>query len=317
MIKVFRSELYAMVHSPVVWVFMTLMLLLSMAAVSVGAKYHHPAERVYFVTGARDAELERSLEQAMGPDWDRFVQYNEKNREYQMNLHKYQLMRDLGQCPSLFERSDFLHCYELYPERYPLEAQDIFEGWAVTGIFSDIGGSTYFWLFFAVFFFGRAHTRRGYTAGILCGVKRRDLVLGRILVYVLTGALLSVFQTILSFALFAPRVHAVYGTAVMARGFAARLAIDLFFCGLVMAFSVLIRKPVLSFVASFGVVVLFFSNRAVIQLPVFQLYEKALDCIVTGEGFGAACLPLAAWMVTVFAVTGIASVLYIGRAELK
>lgn len=317
MIKVFRSELYAMVHSRVAWVFMALMMLLSMAAVSIGAKYHHPAERVYFVTGARDTELERSLEQAMGPDWGQFAGYNERTGEYQMNLDKYKLMKDLGQGSYLFGRSDFLLCYEIYPERYPLETQDLFEGWAVTGIFSDLGGSIYFWMFFAAFFFGRAHTRRGYAAGILCGAKRRDLVLGRVLVYVLVGALLSVLQTFLSFVLFAPRVHEVYGTAVMARGFAARLATDLFFCGLVMVFSVLICRPVLSFVASFGVVVLFFSNRAVIQLPVFQLYEKALDCIVTGEGFGSACLPLVAWMVAVFAVTGIASVLYIGRAELK
>lgn len=317
MIKVFRSELYAVVHSRVAWVFMALMMLLSMAAVSVGARYHHPAERVYFVTGARDMELEQSLEQAMGSDWDWFVRYNETTGEYQMNLDKYKLMRDLGQCPYLFERSDFLHCYEIPPERYPLDAQDIFEGWAVTNIFSDISGSVYFWLFFAVFFFGRAHTRRGYTAGILCGVKRRDLVLGRILVYMLTGALLSVLQTLLAFALFAPRVPEIYGAAVMVRGLAARLAIDLFFCGLVMVFPVLICKPILSFVVSFGVVVLFFSNRVVIQLPILQLYEKALDCIVTGEGFGAACLSLVAWMAVVFAVTGIASVLYLERAELK
>lgn len=319
MIKVFRSELYYMVHSRVVWVFMVLMTLLSVSTVSMGAKYHHPAERVYFVTGARDMELERSLEQAMGPEWDQFVRYIERTREYQMNLDKYKLMRDLGQCPSLFEHSDFLHCYEIYPERYPLDAQDIFEGWAVTGIFSDIGGSVFFWMFFAAFFFGRAHTKRGYTAGVLCGVKRRDLILGRILVYVLVSVLMSGIQTLLALTLFAPRVPEIYGAAVMARGLAARLAIDLFFCSLVMVFSVLIRKPVLSFLASFSVVTFFLSNRAVIRLsvPVFMLYEKALDCIVTGEGFGAACIPLAAYMVAVFAATGIASVLYLSRAELK
>lgn len=319
MIKVFGSELYYMVHSRVVWVFMVLMTLLSVSTVSMGAKYHHPVERVYFVTGARDMELERSLEQAMGPEWNQFVRYNERTREYQMNLDKYKLMRDLGQCSSLFEHSDFLYCYEIPPERYPLDAQDIYEGWAVTGIFSDIGGSIFFWMFFAAFFFGQAHTKRGYTAGVLCGVKRRDLILGRILVYVLVSVLMSGIQTLLSFALYAPRVPEIYGAAVMARGLAARLAIDLFFCGLVMVFSVLIRKPVLSFLASFSVVTFFLSNRAVILLPVpvFKLYEKALDCIVTGEGFGAACIPLAAWMVAVFAATGIASVLYLSRAELK
>ena len=317
MIRVFKSELYSMVHSRVVWVFMALMMLFSMFAVSVGAKGHSPAERVYFVTGARDAELEDVLERAMGPDWDHFVRYIETNGEYQMNLDKYNLLRDSGQCRYLFERSDFLHCYEIYPERYSLDEQNIFEGWAVTGIFSDINGAVFFWIFFAVFFFGRAHTRRGYTAGILCGVKRRALILGRILVYVLAGALLSVIQILMSFVLFAPRVPEVYGAAVMARGFAARLAIDLFFCGLVLVFSVYIRKPVLSFVASFGFVILFFSNRAVVSLPIFNLYTKALDCIVTGEGFWAAYFPLVAWMVAVFAVTSIASVLYIDRAELK
>ena len=75
MIRVFKSELYSMVHSRVVWVFMALMMLFSMFAVSVGAKGHSPAERVYFVTGARDAELEDVLERAMGPDWDHFVRY--------------------------------------------------------------------------------------------------------------------------------------------------------------------------------------------------------------------------------------------------
>lgn len=317
MIKVFRSELYSMVHSRVVWVFMALMMLLSMLAVSVGARYHNPAERIYFVTGARDAELEGGLEQAMGPDWDRFVSYNETNGEYQMNLDKYNLLRDSGQCRYLFERSDFLHCYEIYPERYSLDEQNIFEGWAVTNIFSDISGSVDFWIFFAVFFFGRAYTRRGYTAGILCGVKRRDLILGRILVYVLVGALLSVIQALMSFVLFAPRVPEVYGAVVMARGFVARLAMDLFFCGLVLVFSVFIRKPVLSFVASLGAVVFFFSNRAVILLPIYHLYDKALDCIVTGEGFWTAYFPLAVWTVAVFVVASIASALYIGRAELK
>lgn len=317
MIKVFRSEWYSMVHSRVVWVFVALMLLLSMFATSIGAKYHHPAERIYFTTGARDEELERSLEQAMGPDWNQTVQYIERNGEYQMNLDKYELLRDLGQCSYLFERSDFLHCYEIYPERYPLDAQDIYEGWAVTGIFSDMGGALFVWIFFAVFFFGRAYTRRGYTAGILCGVRRRDLVLGRILAYVLAGVGLSVIQTYMAFVIFAPRVPELYGAAVMIRGFAARLAIDLFFCGLVLVFSVLIRKPVLSFVASMGFIVFFLSNRAVILLPVIPLYYRALACIVTGEGFLAACLPLAAWTVAVFAVTGLVSVLYIGRAELK
>ena len=133
----------------------------------------------------------------------------------------------------------------------------------------------------------------------------------------LVGALLSIIQALMSFVLFAPRVPEVYGAAVMARGFATRLAIDLFFCGLVLVFSVYIRKPVLSFVASFGFVILFFSNRAVVLLPIFNLYDKVLDCIVTGEGFWAAYFPLVAWTVAVFAVTSIASVLYIGRAELK
>jgi len=306
-----------MVHSRVAWVFMVLMTMFSVFAVSIGAKRHQPAEKVYFVTGARNAELEGGLEQAMGPDWDKRVWYDEKNGEYRMNLDDYEMLKDSEKCRYLFERSDFLHCYEIYPERYSLNEQNIFEGWAVTGIFVDIGGAVFVWVFFAVFFFGRAYTRRGYTAGILCGVKRRDLILGRILVYVLAGVLMSVIQTLLSFALFAPRVPEVYGAAVMARGFAARLAMDLFFCGLVLVFSVLIRKPILSFIASFACVIFFFSNRAVILLPVSNLYGKALNCIVTGEGFWTAYLPLVVWTVAVFAVTSIASVLYIGRAELK
>lgn len=317
MIRVFRSELYSMVHSRVAWAFVVLMTLFSMFAVSIGAKGHQPAEKVYFVTGARDAELEGGLEQAMGPDWDKRVWYDEKNGEYWMNLNDYEMLKDSEECRYLFERSDFLHCYEIYPERYSLDEQNIFEGWAVTGIFSDVSGAVFFWIFFAVFFFGRAYTRRGYTAGILCGVKRRDLILGRILVYVLAGALMSIIQTLMSFALFAPRVPEVYGAAVMVRGFAARLAIDLFFCGLVLVFSVFIRKPLLSFVVSFGFVIFFFSNRAVILLPVFELYAKALERIVTGAGFGAAYFPLVIWTAVVFAAASIASVLYIGRAELK
>lgn len=317
MIKVFRSELYSMVHSRIVWIFVVLMMLFSMFATSMGAGGHQPAERVYFITGARDAELERGLEQAMGPDWDKNVWYDEINGEYRMHPGKYEVLKDSKEYRYLFERSDFLHCYEIYPERYSMDEQNIFERWAVTGIFYDLGGAVFVWIFFAVFFFGRAHTRRGYTAGILCGVKRRDLILGRILVYVLAGALMSVIQTFMSFALFAPRVPEVYGAAVMVRGFAARLTIDLFFCGLLLVFSVFIRKPILSFVVSLGFVIFFLSNRAVILLPVSNLYEKALDHIVTGDGFGAAYFPLAAWTVVVFAVTSIASVLYIGRAELK
>lgn len=317
MIKVFRSELYSMVHSRVVWAFVVLMTLFSMFAVSIGARGHQPTEKVYFVTGARDAELERGLEQAMGPDWNKRVWYDEKTGEYWLALSDYEMLKDSEKCHYLFERSDFLHCYEIYQERYSLDEQNLFEGWAVIGIFLDISGAVFFWIFFAVFFFGRAYTRRGYTAGILCGVKRRNLILGRILVYVLAGALMSVIQTLLSFALFAPRVPDVYGAAVMVRGVAARLALDLFFCGLVLVFSVFIRKPILSFVVSFGFVSFFFSSRAVILLPILNLYGKALDCIVTGEGFGAAYFPLVAWTVVVFAATSIASVLYIGRAELK
>ena len=317
MIKVFRSELYSMVHSRIVWVFAVLMTLFSMYVASINAGGHQPAERVYFITGTRDVELEEGLEQALGPDWDKRVWYDEKNGEYRMNLNDYEILNALEKCHYLFERSDFLHCYEIYPKRYPLDEQNIFEEWAVTGIFSDISGSIFFWIFFAVFFFGRAYTKRGYTAGILCGVKRKDIILGRILMYVLAGALMSVIQTLLSFALFAPRVPEVYGAAVMARGFAARLAIDLFFCGLVLVFSVFIRKPILSFVASFSFVTFFFSNRAVILLPVFNLYGKVLNHIVTGKGFGAAYFPLVAWTAVVFTVTSIASVLYIGRVELK
>lgn len=317
MIKVFISELYSMVHSRIAWIFIVLMTLFSMFATSIGAGGHQPAERVYFITGARDAELERGLEQVMGPDWDKRVWYDEKNGEYRMDPGNYEMLKDSEECRYLFERSDFLHCYEIYPERYPVDEQNIFERWAVTGIFYDLGGATFVWIFFAVFFFGRAYTKRGYTAGILCGVKRRDLILGRILVYVPAGALMSVIQTFMSFALFAPRVPEVYGTAVMLRGFAARLTVDLFFCGLLLVFSVFIRKPILSFVVSLGFVIFFLSNRAVILLPISNLYEKALERIVTGEGFGAAYLPLAVWTVVVFTVTTIASVLYIGRAELK
>ena len=306
-----------MVHSRVVWVFVALMTLFSMFATSIGAGGHQPAERVYFITGARDAELERGLEQAMGPDWDKRVWYDEKNGEYRMDPGNYEMLKDSEEFRYLFERSDFLHCNEIYLERYPVDEQNIFERWAVTGIFYDLGGAVFVWIFFAVFFFGRAYTRRGYTAGILCGVKRRDLILGRILAYVLAGALMSVLQTFMAFVLFAPRVPEVYGAAVMVRGFAAQLTIDLFFCGLLLVFSVFIQKQILSFVVSFGCITLFFSNRAVILLPVSSLYEKALDHIVTGEGFGAAYFPLAAWTAVVFAVTTIASVLYIGRAELK
>lgn len=317
MIKVFRSELYSMVHSRVVWVFIVLMTLFSVFTVSVNANGHSPAERVYFVTGARDAELESSMEQALGANWDKRLWYDEARDEYRMNLDDYKMLKDSEKYRYLFERSDFLHCYEIYPERYSLEEQNIFERWAVVGIFSDISGPIYFCIFFAVFFFGRAWTKRGYTAGILCGRKRKELILGRILVYVLTGVLMSILQTFLAFLLYAPRVPEVYGAAVMVRGFVVRLSIELFFYGLLPVFSVLIRKPFLSFVASFGFVALFFSNRTVIELPIFTLYDKALDCIVTGEGFGAACFPLMAWTAVALAVTGIASALYIGRAELK
>lgn len=103
----------------------------------------------------------------------------------------------------------------------------------------------------------------------------------------------------------------------MALGMVSRISSDLFFYGIAAAFSVLIKNSIISFLASFGFITLFLSNRAVVELPVFDSYMNALSHIVDVNGFVVEYLHLFAWTAGVLTITSIASVVYMRRAELK
>ncbi len=316
MLRVVKSELYVMSHSVVFWLFVVLTTLFTIYTVSIGVNGHRPAERFYFTTGERDAELESAVEQVMGTTKNHLF-YREDREEYQLSPAAHGRISALPEYKHLLEREDFLHCVEIYPNRYGLDEENVFEQWAATEIFADIGGAFIVSIFFAIFFFGRARSRRSYAADALYGVRRRDMMLGRMAVYLAVGAVMSVLQTTLAFAAYAPRTPELFGFAAMARGMTARLTCDLFFYGAMAAFPVVIKNPIAAFAASFGFVVLFISNRGIVQLPIYRTFHGTLDCIITGEGFASAYLPLLLWAVGAIAISCAVSVLYIRRAQLK
>ena len=323
MSKVFRSGLYSVAHSRLFWVAVVLLTAFAVFTVKASVTAQQPAERFYFVTGGRDPELEAAVASLdlMG-GLENHLSYWEGRREYQLSPTAYAVISELPEYQYLLERGDFLHCYEIGLQRYDVDEwnaleQNIFEQWAVTGVFADNGGAIVASLFFAALFFSRPHMHRIYTADAMFGVKRRDMVLGRMLAYLIICAVITTVQTALAFAIYAPGVPGAYGHATMLRGMAARLACDLFFYGVVAMFPLVIRRPMIAFFVSFVVVVQLFSNRAVVFIPITDMFNTALDRIVTGEGFFAAYLPLLACTIAAFIVSAAASVLYMRRARLK
>lgn len=316
--RVFKSELYSMAHSRLFWIVTALLTMFSVLTVSAGVAGHQPAERFYFLTGGRDPELEAAVyELDLMGGLENHLYYWEGRREYQLSPTAYAVISELPEYQYLLERGDFLHCYEIYPERYDVDESYIFEEWAVTGLFEDSGGAIISSLFFAVFFFGRAHSHRRYTADAMFGVKRRDMVLGRALAYLAIGSAMILIQAVLSLVIYAPRVPELYGYTPILRGIVAQLTLCLFFYGAAMAFPVVVKKSVFAFFISLAVIALLFSNRAVVSIPVTDMLSGALDCAVTGEGFLSAYLPLLACTIAAFSVATAASVLYMQRARLK
>jgi hypothetical protein len=316
MLRVFKSELYTAAHSRTFWLFVVAMMLVSTFTVAIGVEGHKPVEQYYFTTGGRDETLEIAIAKLMGTT-ENHLYYRDKESEYQLSRVAFERIEALPEYGYLLEREDFLHCQEIYPNRYDLNEANVFEKWAVTGIFSDVGGAFITALFFAFLFFGRAHAHRGYTVGVLCGVDRINIVLGRIFAYVSVGIAISAIQMSIAYAVYAPRVLDLYGWKTMALGMVSRISSDLFFYGIAAAFSVLIKNSIISFLASFGFITLFLSNRAVVELPVFDSYMNALSHIVDVNGFVVEYLHLFAWTAGVLTITSIASVVYMRRAELK
>ncbi len=314
--RVFKSELYSMAHSRLFWIVAALLIMFTVLTVSIGVAYHQPSERFYFLTGGRDPELEAAVyELDLMGGLENHLYYWEGRREYQLSPTAYAVISELPEYRYLLERGDFLHCYEIPPERYDIDESNIFEEWAVTGILSEFAGAAIASLFFAVFFFGRAHSHRRYIANAMFGVKRRDIVLGRLLVYLIACMGMIIIETVLSIVIYAPRVPELYGYAPILRGIVAQLTFGLFFCGIAFVFPVLIKKSVIAFFVSGFILTRSFTYSE--SISIFNMYYDAIDRTVTGEGFFTAYLPLLACTIAAFAVATAASVLYMQRARLK
>lgn len=339
--KVFKRELYVLSHSLVFWIFIIAMMMFSVFTTYAGtANKSLAVEGFYLNTGAPsldstfdemakdvyeiwyDVEDIESVPQEKYIDrknhgWLGQIFYFPDDHRYQFAPSVYKILTENPTIAEkygyLLERSYYQHAFERDGKLYsPEKASELYTQWTATAMFRDIGGSFIAALIVSAFVFGRSYSHRIFTADAMNGVKRRQMLFGRMCAYLIIAVLFDTIDLVLCFTVVVPETTAgIEFSAAFCWAFAARMLFDLFMYAVGMLFAVLIPKWFLAPIAGFAFVVLTRTTR------IYWLLGDVLDNVWSGEGFVQPFTMLALCTLVTYALTSAVCVFRLHRARLK
>lgn len=185
--------------------------------------------------------------------------------------------------------------------------------WNFHHMLKDYSAVSFSAIIFTIFFFGIDFEIRSYQREIFAGISRRRILWGRYLVFIFAFLLLSLLEMLLAMIIYNPQVIEL-SMSMVVKGVALRCAMDVGLASMFVLIPFLCRKVGKSMAVAFIAMLLFLSNRAVIDLNPYQFIDA-----VYWEGCMDEKTTICLLLVTVTLVigSGVCSTEYFSRTELK
>ena len=319
MLRVFQSEIYYAFHSLIFWIFLVMMIIMSIFMTRAGMSFDG-TDQAYYIwdTDGHDAELDAFAEEANTDELQNAVTYSETYGRYSMRqaLWNSPFLSVPEKYENLLGRDDLHTGYHVTYDFYMPAGEADFEHWALYKMSGDTAGTAFTTIFFAIFFLGKSYASRTYSAAIIHGVKRRNMILGKLLAYFAVNILFVIIEVLICFHVYAPVIFGLNKMLIL-KLLAIRLTYDLCLISIVAVFSVFIRVRLGAFFACFAFVFLFFSNRAIVPTPLDGWFASSINAMAWGKGISSAFLSLLIMMVGIYTAVTVASVIYMQRVNLK
>lgn len=157
---------------------------------------------------------------------------------------------------------------------YSMDETNIMPKWAVTRITGDVAAIFFSAIIFSSFFLGRDFGKRYFNGPVYFGKGKGEIFAAKLSVYFIFALLLSLAELILAAALYIPDIEVLSPSFVLQR-LALRLCMDIGAASLPVIFPFVFRNVTISMVSSLLALVLFVSNRAIIDLNPYQYVYKS------------------------------------------
>ena len=265
MFRIFKSELYIAIHSPFFCALFALIVVISIPITACGTNLRDVHNVIVFDVSMND-RYTNAIQAII--DQNYYARYDSKTGKYMIASEAESLLKpgntlydEYGWLlDEKYERKQFIE--DTY---YSADEKNVFETWRFNRILKDNAAIVLLGIIFAVFFFGQDFTRRGYSAYILAGQRRFPVLAGKFCAYIAVSSLLSIVVLIVAVISFVPSVF-VLGADYVLRCIGTRFIIDMGFLCIPIIFPFIFHDIIKSMCVGVLFVILFFSNRAVIDL---------------------------------------------------
>lgn len=233
------------------------------------------------------------------------------------NQEGFDMLRPGGALYEKYKDSAFLdeliHMQEIDGSRYAGEDENAFEKWAFTKSMQD--GSAIYWssIFLAAFFFGNDFTKRTYNGPVYFGRGRNSIFLAKLFTYCLIALLLSLLEIFITLKAFIPDYN-VLPREYIARCLTLRGVMGFGTLSLPMIFTFIFKDVYKSMAAYFLFMLLFMSNRAIVDINPIQYSNSALWAM---DAVSSAILLQFVIALSMIFVSSVISYMLFRRTELK
>jgi hypothetical protein len=275
MLRVLKSELFKAFRTPFFYGLFIMIVLLSIPITGFGAnKTVHQVLVFETAVNTRYTEAIQAIR-----DKGYYARYDVPSQKYIMAVEAEPLLKPGGELYKeygllLQEKVEYMQFIE--DSYYPADAKLVLESWTFQRVLDDHAAIRLLGIVFAVYFFGQDFTRRGYSAYVLSGRSRSEILAGKFCAFVLVSLLLSVILLIVALRAVLPGIFGL-GLGYVMRCAGTRLMMDIGSLCLPVLFPFIFRDVIKSMGAALLFMILFLSNRAILDLHVLDSYfDKAI-----------------------------------------
>ncbi len=319
---IISRECYKLCHSKKIWIaiFLLLMMTILMFSMSIGRK----KEMIYVLLD--ETEEEREFFTSDGWMYQDIVDVIGKGY-VEHNLGEPMLLYMKPEAFALFQEGGKL--YEKYrdyhfPERMvlqqmvgeafgPPEQENLETTWKFYKMLTDFSASFFTAFIFTALFFGMDFTTRGYQGGLFAGQKRKQLFGGKYIIFSLFFLILSLIELLLAGGVFIPKIE-LLSVSYFWKGLFLHCFQSLGIALLCVPFVFLTKSEWKAIGVAFFIMLLFMSNRAIINIDPYQFVSK--DYWKTCSEIGTT-MQVGIVTAIIFVISGLLSAELFQRAELK
>jgi hypothetical protein len=156
---------------------------------------------------------------------------------------------------------------------YSMDDTNVMQKWAVSRITGDAAAIFFSSFIFAAFFIGRDYGKRYFNGSVYFGKGKGEILAAKLFAYYIFALLLSIAELFLAAAIYIHDIEVLAPSFILQR-LVLRLCFDIGVLSHPIVFSFIFRDVAKSMACSFLVLVLFISNRAIVNLNPYQYVYK-------------------------------------------